>query len=403
MNSYAAQINWLNKERSSMLATLQQWANINSYSNNISGLAKMMEVLKLEFLKLGGEMNEVTLPPRSIIDQSGKLIEVPHGKALSIKKRSPSPLKVFLGGHMDTVYPEEHPFQKAVLLKPGKLQGPGVADMKGGLIVMLKALETLERHPRSSKVGWEILINPDEEVGSIGSESLLVACSKRNQFGLIFEPAFPDGAIVSSRKGSANFTLVARGRAAHSGRDFSQGRNAIAALAKFIVEAHQLSDLEKGITVNIGQINGGGPVNIVPDLAICRINVRTINPQDSEELRLRFEEIANNIQGDGITLALYLQNARPPKLFDEKNRRLFMQLQQYAKQEGLELNHRASGGASDGNLMSAKGLPVMDSLGVIGGSIHTEDEYMEVDSLFERAKLVGGFLMKLADGAVPGI
>lgn len=398
MNSYTDQMDWLAGEQSPMLTLLQQWADINSGSDNIPGLACMMEAIKLEFGKLGGEMHEIALPPRMILDNTGKLMEVPHGKALSITKRSQSRIKVFLGGHMDTVYPERHPFQKSVLLSSGRLQGPGVADMKGGLIVMLKALEAFERYPRSETVGWEILINPDEEVGSIGSEALLIESSKRNQLGLIFEPAFPDGMIVSSRKGSANFAVVTRGRAAHSGRDFGHGRNAIAALAKFIIAAHEMTDMNKGITVNIGTIEGGGPVNIVPDLAICRLNVRTVGMHDIEGIHLRLEEIAKTIQGDGISIAVYLQNERPPKLYDEKTQRLFEQFQQCADEEGWKLGHRASGGASDGNLMSAAGLPVMDSLGVVGGSIHTSDEYMEVQSLVERARLVSRFLMTVADG-----
>lgn len=401
MNSYAPQIDWLLKEQPSMLALLQDWADINSGSDNIPGLANMMSALKPHFSRLGGEMRELKLPPRTIIDSTGKFVEIPHGKALSILKRSQAPVKVFLGGHMDTVYPLDHPFQKSYIKNPARLQGPGVADMKGGLIVMLKALEALEQHPAHDNIGWEILINPDEEVGSIGSGALLTTSSKRNSLGLIFEPAFPDGAIVSARKGSANFTVIAKGQAAHSGRDFHKGRNAIAALAKFIVEAHQLSNAEKEITVNIGQIHGGGPVNVVPDLAICRLNVRTVNIQDIDGIQASLEQVVRSTQSDGISLSLHLENSRPPKLFDEKNQNLFEQIRYCAEQRGLQLSQRSSGGASDGNLMSAEGLPVIDSLGVIGGNIHTTDEYMLIDSLSERASLVALFLMKLASGEIP--
>lgn len=399
MNSYTPHIEWLKKEQPRMLSLLQQWANINSHSDNLPGLARMMSALKPHFAKLGGEMKEIELPSRTLIDSSGQLVDIPHGKALSIRKRHNASIRILLGGHMDTVYPLKHPLQKSEIIAPDKLLGPGVADMKGGLIVMLKALEAFERYPKSENIGWEVLINPDEEVGSLGSEALWVAGSKRNMLGLIFEPSFPDGALVSSRKGSANYAVIAKGRAAHSGRDFSQGRNAIVALAKFIVAAHELSDLKREITVNIGQIQGGGPVNVVPDLAVCHLNIRTVEPGDIIQVQARMEEIIGTVHSEGIELSLHMQNARPPKVFDEKNQQLFERIKQSAKEEGVELGFRASGGASDGNLLSAQGLPVIDSLGVVGGNIHTKGEYMMINSLSERASIVCRFLMKLADGA----
>lgn len=398
MPSYSPQLTWIDKEQDVMLQLLQDWADINSGSENLSGLDKMTHALSSNFAKLNGVMKQIDLHPRIVIDDLGKPIEIAHGRALSIIKRPEAKIKVFLGGHMDTVYPVSHPFQKATRLNAQILQGPGVADMKGGLVVMLKALEAFEQHPLAKNIGWEVLINPDEEVGSIGSEPLLIACAKRNTLGLIFEPSFPDGAIVSSRKGSANLTVSSLGRAAHAGRDFDKGRNAITALAKFIVAANDLTNLEKGMTLNFGQISGGGPVNVVPDLAICRLNIRTVHPDDFAYIEGELIKIANSLESEGVKLTVILQHMHAPKPFDKKNQHLFNMLNLCAQEENIHLEHRPSGGACDGNLLSAQGLPVIDSLGVIGNYIHTANEQMVVSSLASRARLITLFLLKLAGG-----
>ena len=219
-HSFIDTLNTINGQQRTMMSLLRSWAAINSESENLSGLSQMIAALEMQFLSLGGHMQRIDLPPRSTIAIDGSPITIPHGQALHITKRPEAPIQIFLGGHMDTVYSPSHPFQKAEDLSENILRGPGVADMKGGLIVMLTALKAFENHPSSKNVGWEILINPDEEIGSIGSEQLFVAAAQRNHLGLIFEPSFADGALVSDRKGSANFSVVAKGLAAHAGRDF---------------------------------------------------------------------------------------------------------------------------------------------------------------------------------------
>lgn len=391
-------IQWISQQQDAMLHLLQKWAEINSGSENMPGLKIMLQALSESFATLDGTVREIALPPRVIINDLGKPVEIPHGKALSIIKRPEAKIRVFLGGHMDTVYPISHEFQKTTRLDANTLLGPGVADMKGGLVVMLKALEAFEQHPLAKNIGWEVLINSDEEVGSIGSEAELIKSAERNTLGLIFEPSFPDGTIVSSRKGSANLTITSHGKTAHAGRDFDKGRNAIAALAKFIVTATALINIDKGITLNFGQITGGGPVNVVPDFAVCRLNIRTIHPDDFAYVREELIQIANNLEGDGITFDITLQHLHPPKPFDKKNQQLFDMIKLCAKEENIDLEHRPSGGTCDGNLLSAHGLPVIDSLGVIGSHIHTVNEQMRIDSLTARARLICLFLIKLAAG-----
>lgn len=269
--------------------------------------------------------------------------------------------------------------------------------MKGGLVILLKSLECLESSPFAGKIGWEVLINSDEEVGSAGSEPILIQCAKRNQLGLIFEPSFSDGTLVSSRKGSANYTIVCKGKAAHAGRDFFLGENAITALADVILKIQALTDKEMGITVNVGFIIGGGPTNIVPDHALCRINVRTVEKHQNQAVCLAMEKLIHEEnETKGTQCTLYSHHVHAPKLFDEKQKRLFEQMASCGKKLGIELKWKPSGGACDGNVLAAQGLPVIDTMGAVGGNIHTSEEYIEVDSLLERSRLCALFLMNLA-------
>jgi glutamate carboxypeptidase len=401
MEQFLPMLTWIESQQKYMVSLVEQWAQINSGSDNLNGLAQMLAELKKSFSSLGGSVEEVRLHPRSVIDAQGYPKHASHGNALHLLKHEGAPIRVLLGGHFDTVFPPDSPFQKTMHINDKTLNGPGVADMKGGLVILLKALQCLESSELAGKIGWEVILSPDEEIGSVGSESLWRSCAQRCHVGLIFEPAFFDGSLVSSRKGSSNYFLVARGRAAHAGRDFFLGRNAIEAMSRFICHANGLNDQEKGITINVGQIAGGKAVNIVPDLCICKFNVRIVDPKDEF---LVMDSLQNAIieinKEEGLSLSLYPHNTHAPKPFDETTRQLFEQIAQCGKELGLDLQCKPSGGACDGNLLASEGLPTIDSLGVVGGKLHTFDEYIAIDSLVERTKLTALFLMKLAAGKI---
>lgn len=398
MKTYLPYLNPISSQQAEMTALLESWANINSSTDNLDGLALMFAAIERAFDPFGDVMEAIPIPPSVRIDSNGIPVETPLGQVFYMQKYPKAPIRILLGGHMDTVYPLSNPFQKAELLDKNTMRGPGVSDMKGGLIVMLKALEALENSPFAGKLGWDVLITPDEEIGSPGSEALWKAAAKNHVLGLLFEPSFPDGSLVSSRKGSANFSVVAKGRAAHAGRDFHSGRSAISAIARFIVAAERLTDKEKGITVNVGHIEGGGPVNIVPELAICRLNIRMIDPVHMHYLQQQLQQIvAAENKIEGISLALYEQTARLPKPFDPSHQALFQELRNCAQAIGYDLQQRPSGGVTDGNILSHEGLTNIDNLGVIGGDIHTSNEYVLLHSLTERATLTAYFLMKLAN------
>jgi glutamate carboxypeptidase len=279
------------------------------------------------------------------------------------------------------------------------LRGPGVVDAKGGLVVLLTALRALERSEVAHNVGWEVLLNTDEEIGSVGSAPLLHEAAKRNHVGLVFEPALPDGSLVGARKGSGNFTVVFRGRAAHAGRDFNLGRSAILSAAEFVTRLDAAQRDLPGVTINCGRIEGGGAVNVVPDLAIARFNIRVTHPQDQVAVEQRIAELAKQAGGrEGIAVQIHGQFSSPPKPMDTRSARLFEAVESCGKQLGMNLEVHPSGGTCDGNRLAAAGLPVVDSLGPCGGHLHSEQEYLLIDSLPQRAKLTALLLLGIGAG-----
>ena len=207
------------------------WSTINSGSFERDGLKRMRETLLDAVAVLPGEIETPALSPSTCISAGGEAETIEHGEAIRVCVRPFAAIQIALTGHYDTVFPANHPFQTPRRREDHCLHGPGVADMKGGLAIMLAALEAFEHMPQAKHVGYEILLSPDEEVGSPASAALLTELGKRAHVGMTYEPALADGALVGARKGSGNFSLAFRGRAAHVGRAFAEGRNAIAAAA----------------------------------------------------------------------------------------------------------------------------------------------------------------------------
>jgi glutamate carboxypeptidase len=383
-----------------MTELVTQWANVNSGSRNIAGLDTMLGILDEAFRVLGGTREIVAFEPVDLVTAEGDFVREHLGKALRIRKRPEAAKQVFLGIHYDTVFPPSHPFQQCERLDDVTLRGPGVADAKGGLVIMLKALEALEQSPWAEDLGWDVLINPDEELGSAGSGSLLADMAKHKILGLIFEPSFPDGTFVASRKGTGNFAAEFHGRAAHAGRNITGGRNAINAMAEFILALNAEVAQEPGIIANVASVRGGGPINVVPDLARCGFNIRVESMKDRTRAESIIAAVTAQInEHDGLSAQIFGRMMRPPKPLDAQTLHWFETLSQCGKELGIPIAWKPSGGASDGNILAAAGLPTIDSLGAKGNNLHSSDEYLIVPSLTERAKLTALMLMKVASGA----
>ncbi len=390
---------WISGRQDWMLARTIALAEVNSGSFNVAGVNRVGEMLKQDFSVLGAQTERLPVAPLETIADDGSLLRRPLGDALRMRKHPQAPVQVFLCGHLDTVFGADHAFQQVSHREGGIINGPGVADLKGGLMVMLTALQALERSPLAGQLGWEVLLNPDEEIGSQGSAELIRQAATRCHFGLIYEPSFPDGSLAGERKGSGNFSLIARGRAAHAGREHHLGRNAIRALCDAVSAIDALNGQREGVTFNPGYIHGGGAVNIVPDTAVARFNVRLARPEDADWCLRQIDAALAPIQDrDGIGIELHGGFTRPPKLLSDANRQLLELARDCGQQLGLELAWHPTGGCCDGNNLAAAGVPNIDTLGVRGGKIHSAEEYMHVDSLSERAQLSALLLLRLAAG-----
>ena len=381
--------------------TLIELSNLNSGTFNAAGVDATGSRLIELFAGLDATVEHIAVAPYRSTGDRGEQLLRPLGQAIRLRKRPDAALRIFLCGHLDTVFASGHPFQKARQISDDVLNGPGVADLKGGLLVMLLALTALERSPWADRIGWEVLFNPDEEIGSQGSAPLLLEAASRNDFGLIFEPAYSDGGLASERKGSGNFDLVIEGRASHAGRNPEDGRNAIALAAELALSLHRLNGQRPGLTLNLGYTHGGGALNIVPDRAVLKFNVRTSQPSDEcwleEQLDLMLTRANDR---DGFKVERFGGFTRPPKIISAGTARLQSLLGDCGRDLGLDLQFRPTGGCCDGNNLAAAGLANVDNLGVVGGDIHSDREWMRLSSLAERAKLNAGLMLKLASGAV---
>lgn len=385
-----------------MTGTVIGWSRINSGSANLDGLERMAGVLVQAFGALGGEARLCEPAPAEAIDGEGRLVALRRGRNLHLAVRPHAPVRVLLAGHMDTVFPAADPFQDVRWREPGVLNGPGVADMKGGLMVMLAALQALEASPWAAGLGYEVVINADEEVSSLGSAALLAEAAGRAHLGLVYEPATtPEGGLAGARKGLAAFTLVARGVSAHAGRNPQDGRNAVVAAADFAVRASALGGAREGLSVNVARIEGGGPTNVVPDLALCRLEARVATHADRHWIEAELARLAAEIGARrDVALALHGRFTRPPKPLDPASEALFQAVRRCGEDLGQPIAWRPTGGCCDGNNLAEAGLAVVDTLGVRGGAIHSRDEFLIVDSLVERARLSALLLMRLASGRI---
>ncbi len=397
-----ADLAYLDDRRGIMTDTLQDWCAINSGSANLDGLKAMHGVLREAFAALGGDVETAPSDKKTVVTRAGETIEQPLGDMLRIVKRPQAPVRVLLTGHMDTVFGVDHPFQSGKLLDEDTLNAPGAADMKGGLLVMLNALMTVEQSPLAEQIGYEILINADEEIGSHGSARALTEAAKRAHFACVYEPALADGTLAGARKGSGNFSAVIRGKSAHAGREHHLGRNAMAAAADFISQVDKLSGVREGLTVNVARVDGGGPENVVPDLAIVRFNVRLEQPEDAAFFEARVRDVIAEIDGrEGYGAELAGGFTRPPKPMTPKLQAFFDALKATGAELGIEIGWKPTGGCCDGNNIAAAGIPVIDTLGVRGAHIHSAREYAKLDSLVERSKLSALLLLKIAAGELP--
>jgi len=396
-SDFAPWLEWIDGQYQQMLDRTIELSHINSGSFNPEGVnsvaAKLIEYSKV----LDAKVEILPVAPFKHIDNSGVEQQLPMGNAVRLTKRPDAELQIFFCGHLDTVFAIDSDFQTTQWLDDETLNGPGVADLKGGLMVMLTAIQALERSPFADRIGWEILFNPDEEIGSQGSAGFIAEAAKRVNLGMIYEPSFADGNFAGARKGSGNFSVISRGRPAHAGREHHLGRNAVRAMCDFISALDDLNGQRLGVTINPALIEGGGASNVVPDMCLSRFNIRLEQPADEQWCLDNIQTILDEINSrDGISIEMHGKFGRKPKVLTATNTKLFELACDCGAQLGLDLTWLPTGGCCDGNNLAEAGIPNIDTLGVQGGKIHSSDEYLKVKSLTVRAKLSALLLMRLA-------
>jgi glutamate carboxypeptidase len=380
-------------DQSAMLQQVKNWSAINSGTTNLAGLAEMARLLSDAFVALPGAVMLVEPAPISKMTPDGNIQDIKRGQHLHVSVRPEAKVRLLFTGHMDTVFPADHSFQDQVWLDDNTLNGPGVADMKGGIAVMLAALKAVEAV--GCDIGYDVMINSDEETGSGASAELITALAKGKTAALTYEPALPDGTLAGERGGSGNFSICFSGRSAHAGRNPEEGRNAIVAAAALAVALKALT--RDGLAVNPAKIDGGGANNVVPDHAILHVNFRprTLEMEAfaKSELQRLVAEIATEHE---VETHMHGSFGRPPKPIDDGAQRLFDLVKKCGADLGLTIAHRATGGVCDGNNIASCGIPVVDTMGVRGGAIHSPDEFLLVDSLSERARLSALTILRIA-------
>ncbi len=378
-------------------ALLARWCVINSGSGHGAGLERMRMALQEEFARVFPTATLTVLPA----DAPG--YNPPGVKALRIQLRPEAPHQIFLCGHYDTVFEADDAFQHARWLDADTLNAPGAIDMKGGIVTMLAALDAFEQTPQREQVGWEVLLTPDEETGSHGTRALFEQAGRHHHFGLVFEPGRTNGDIIHSRKGTGGVVATCHGRAAHAAKVPNDGKSAILALAEFLLAASKIPESLPGVLVNVGNIRGGAAAtNIVPHFAQAEIDIRVTQVSDREPLFARFQALADDInRREGLRLELKCWLNRPPKENLPGERALFPAWQQAARDLGVApFTWVHGGGGSDGNFVSAGGLPNLDGIGPIGDQLHSDREFCRISTIAPRAQIVALVLHRIATGEI---
>jgi len=367
---------------SEMLAAVESWSAIPSGSAYTNGLERLAKKLQQDFQRLPAESSEC------------RWLRATHGGTrplLLFRQRTTAPCRLLLFGHFDTVYGSE---VRPTIRSGNRLIGPGVLDMKSGLAILLWGLAAFEHSRKEKRIGWTVALNCDEELGSPDSREVFQELAAQHGYGFGFEPALPNGAIASARRGSGNFRFTFRGKAAHSGRNPQAGKNALLPLARFILRTATLNRDCPDVFINPAVVNAGSAVNVVPDQAVCDVNVRTSKPENEDWIKNQFTDFVRSEAPD-FPIEFSGRFGAPPKPETPESRRLLEVVQLAGTRANLKLEAEPTGGSCDGNRLAALGVPNIDNLGARGNYLHSPEEYLEIDSLPERARLLWEVLNEL--------
>src|SRR5581483_3836351 len=364
-------LEWLSGQKGAMLKLLEELVNIDGGSYDKTGVDAVGAHIR-EFL----EENDIAC--ETIANEK-------FGDAVRATVGGPSNSAIMLLGHRDTVFPKGEPTRRPFRIENGKAFGPGVADMKAGLVMNAFVLAAFKKFGGAPAplVG---LFTSDEEIGSPACRPIIEAEAKRARAVFNSEPGRPSGNVVSGRKGGVFMKMEITGKAAHSGGNYQEGISAIEELARKIVALHAITDLTKGTTVNVGLVSGGQTVNTVAPWAKCEIDLRYVTPADREDAMTRIARIVETAHVPGTSAKLEIAGEFKPLVQNADNKRLFDHYVSCAGDLSIKVEGEFTGGCADSGFTSAVGTPTICAVGPIGGKAHTPEEFLVVDSLVPRAQ-----------------
>lgn len=367
------------RERSNDWLTLtQQIVDIDSGPGDHDGVSEVYDVLQSRLAVLGF---------------SFRCLPTEGPDVFVARRHAENGPRLALIGHADTVFPKGTPDRRPFSRDGDLLRGPGVADMKAGLVVAVAGLE-LADPSTLDRLDISVVVNGDEESGSAQSRDTITDLAPEFDAALVFEPGRPPNQIVSSRRGAHRFNIVVSGRAAHTGVNPHEGANAIETIAHHVLAVQQLGREIPGATVTAVMLSGGSRPNIVPESAVLRVDSRF----DTREAEERVISGVRALAGEGpvpdTKTEVHSLDRRPPFLAAAES--LMEQCREVGAEMGMTITSEPTGGSSDGNFTSAAGVPTIDGLGAVGSGFHTEDESVIADSVHERAALFAGLLDRMA-------
>ena len=366
--------------REEFLAELEAMVNIDCGSYTPTGVNRIADRCQQRFLAYGWDLERRA-------DPDGRFGDLLIGRLSGAGGR-----RILLIGHTDTVFDDGTATERPYTVDGSIARGPGVSDMKGGLLAGFFATHALHDAGIDAFERITYVCNPDEEIGSIFSGPVIRELAREHDVAFVLEGARANGDIVSARKGVTDYTLTVHGRAAHAGVEPEKGRNAIAGASLLVTALQALNGRWPGVTVNVGTIDGGTRTNVVPERCRIEVDLRSAETASLEEAEREIERLCAEPVADGVTVEVHRDSWHRPMERTPAIATLVAQAASLASELGFEVRDAATGGASDANTIASAGTPVLDGLGPVGGDDHSPSEWLDVDSVVPRTALLAGLI-----------
>ncbi|SMY16899.1 M20 family metallopeptidase [Photobacterium aquimaris] len=364
------------------LEELRPLINIDCGTLTVDGIDVVATIMAQKYLDLGWNVKRIDC------GIAGTGLEVRN-------KPQAEHIDVMLIGHMDTVFPVGTAAARPMTHDSERAYGPGVSDMKSGLLSVVYALRDLDPAALET-LSICVCMNPDEEIGSLHSEEWLKSVAVNAKHVLVAEAARADGSLVKARKGMARYCLSFHGKAAHAGNEPQNGRSAITEMAHWILAINAMTDFESGTTLNAGVVSGGAGANIVPDFAQVVVDVRFWDNDEYAAVDAKIRALTETPFVDGVTITAEREAHKPSMVPSPQTEVLMAQVETVGKELGIDITWQAVGGGSDANLTAVLGIPTLDGLGPVGAGFHSADEWLDLASIEPRIRLLQQVLVKIA-------